>query len=93
MDGETTFNIVDQSEMFSSFFDGDNICKLRMGAINICFSSIPHGSTLVFCLKRTHETSWEIDVGADFAVDFDQALHDNLCNISVCLKYLDRCNR
>lgn len=35
---------------------------------------------------HTHETSWEVDVGADFAVDFDQALHDNLGNFIVCLE-------
>lgn len=26
MDGETTLNIVDQTEVLASLFDGDNIC-------------------------------------------------------------------
>lgn len=27
MDGETSFNVIDQTEVFTSLFDGDNIYK------------------------------------------------------------------
>lgn len=57
MDGETTFNVVDQAEMLASLFNGDNI----------------------------HESGWEVAVSANFTVNFDQTLHDNLGDISVGL--------
>lgn len=57
MDGETTLNIVDQTEVFTSLFDGDHI----------------------------HETSWEVGIGTDLAVNLDQTLHDDLGHLGVCL--------
>lgn len=36
--------------------------------------------------RLTHETSWEVDIRADCAVNFDQTLHDNLGHFRVCLK-------
>lgn len=33
--------------------------------------------------KLTHETSWIIGVGADFAVDLDQTLHHDLGDLVV----------
>lgn len=36
--------------------------------------------------RLTHETSWEVGVSADFAVNFDQTLHDNLGHFRVCLE-------
>ncbi len=35
-------------------------------------------------LKRlTHESSWIVGVGADFTVDFNEPLHDDLSNFGI----------
>lgn len=49
VDGETTFGIVDETEMLLGLLDGDDI----------------------------HEASWVGGIGADLAINLDQALHDN----------------
>ena len=39
-------------------------------------------------LKLTHESCWVVDVSADLSVDFDESLHDNLGDFSVCQSVL-----
>lgn len=58
MDGKATLNVVDQTEMFTSFFDGNNV----------------------------HESSWEVGVGADLAVNLDQTLHHDFGDFTICLE-------
>lgn len=36
-----------------------------------------------------HESSWEVDVGADLSVDFDETLHDDLGDLSVGERVLE----
>jgi len=55
VDGESSLDIIDQSEELSGLVDGDDI----------------------------HESGWVVGVSADFAVNFDQPLHDNFGHFRV----------
>lgn len=77
MNGETSLDIVDETEELASLLNGDNICKIE--------SNVSRNSSEISQLERTltHESSWEVDVGADLSVDFDETLHDDLCDFRV----------
>lgn len=54
MYGETTLGIVDETEVFASLVNRDNV----------------------------HEASWVVRIGANFSIDLDQSLHDNLLDLT-----------
>lgn len=68
MDGESTFDVVEQSEVFTGFLDRDDICL--------------SGKRSTFAKNApTHETSGESLVGPDFSIDLDDSLLDNSSNL------------
>ena len=46
VDGETTLDIIDQTEEFVSLFNGDNICKLNQSTINL-FNYLSNSNLLI----------------------------------------------
>ena len=69
MDGESTLDVVEQSEVLSALLDRDDILLL---------ARVPR---LKSCDRHTHETSWESLVGPDFSVDLDDSLLNNSSNL------------
>lgn len=93
VNGETSLNIIDQTEMFAGFFDGNNIWKNpKLNWIfysKVAFIPIEYTAKRICVYVLTHETSWEVGVGAHFAIDFDQTLHDNLGYFRICLRKME----
>lgn len=68
MDGESTFDVVEQSEVFTGLLDRNDICLSGKGS--------------TFAKNTpTHETSGEGLVGPDFSIDLDDSLLDNSSNL------------
>jgi hypothetical protein len=68
VNGESTFDVVEQSEVFTGLFNRDNIWS----------------SAGILTSRRmlpTHETSGESLVGPDFSIDLDDSLLDNSSNL------------
>lgn len=72
VDGEAALDVVQEAEELAGFFDGDDICNALLRWIQESW----------FKGKRTHESSRVGRVSANFAVDLDQALHDDSSHLA-----------
>jgi hypothetical protein len=80
MDSETSLDIVDQTVEFAGLFDGDDVCKI--------ITSCNRAKRINACGLLTHETSWVVGVGADFAVNFDVTLHNDFGHFALVQRIL-----
>ena len=69
VDGESPLDIVKQTEVFTGFFDRNNVYIMEKSSEN--------GPKTSNVMRRTHEASGVGWICANFVVDFDQALLDN----------------
>ena len=72
VDGETTFDVVEESEVLAGSLNGDDICRLCSAK----YDNLEKQSS------RTHEASRVSIIGPDLPVDFDQSLLDDSSDFS-----------
>jgi len=70
-------DLVDAAELVLALFRGDSVDG--ESALDV----IDQTEVLVGSLKGddVHESSWEVDIGSDLAVDLDQSLHEDLLDL------------